>query len=122
MFKKSYTKEQRIVESSRVRQRYHDRLPCIVESYTKDKNISKPFKNKYLVPKDITLGQFTYTILKRLNDISTDSAEKKSIKAVFLFVDGTIQPTSKLMEEVYEEHKDEDGFLYFIYSYENTFG
>jgi GABA(A) receptor-associated protein len=26
------------------------------------------------------------------------------------------------MSSIYEEHKDEDGFLYFTYSGENTFG
>ena len=27
-----------------------------------------------------------------------------------------------LMSAVYDEHKDEDGFLYIVYSGENTFG
>ncbi len=27
-----------------------------------------------------------------------------------------------LMSDVYEDHKDEDGFLYITYSGENTFG
>jgi GABA(A) receptor-associated protein len=27
-----------------------------------------------------------------------------------------------MMSSIYEEHKDEDGFLYFTYSGENTFG
>jgi len=26
------------------------------------------------------------------------------------------------MSSIYEEHKDEDGFLYIVYSGENTFG
>lgn len=27
-----------------------------------------------------------------------------------------------MMSSIYDEHKDEDGFLYFTYSGENTFG
>jgi GABA(A) receptor-associated protein len=30
--------------------------------------------------------------------------------------------TAALMSAIYEEHKDEDGFLYMTYSGENTFG
>lgn len=30
--------------------------------------------------------------------------------------------TASLMSAIYEEHKDEDGFLYMTYSGENTFG
>lgn len=30
--------------------------------------------------------------------------------------------TAALMSSVYEDHKDEDGFLYITYSGENTFG
>ncbi len=30
--------------------------------------------------------------------------------------------TAAMMSSIYEEHKDEDGFLYFTYSGENTFG
>lgn len=31
-------------------------------------------------------------------------------------------PAAALMSSVYEDHKDEDGFLYITYSGENTFG
>lgn len=31
-------------------------------------------------------------------------------------------PTAALMSTIYDEHKDEDGFLYIVYSGENTFG
>lgn len=33
-----------------------------------------------------------------------------------------LPPTAALMSTIYEEHKDEDGFLYVLYSGENTFG
>lgn len=31
-------------------------------------------------------------------------------------------PAAALMSTIYDEHKDEDGFLYIVYSGENTFG
>jgi GABA(A) receptor-associated protein len=39
-----------------------------------------------------------------------------------LFVSGVIPPTAALLSTIFEEHKDEDGFLYITYSGENTFG
>ena len=43
-------------------------------------------------------------------------------KAIFIFVNNTLPPTAALMSTVYEQHKDEDGFMYMMYSGENTFG
>ncbi|KAF5525892.1 Autophagy-related protein 8 [Colletotrichum aenigma] len=71
-------------------------------------------KKKYLVPADLTVGQFVYVIRKRIK-LSPE-------KAIFIFVDEVLPPTAALMSSIYEEHKDEDGFLYITYSGENTFG
>ncbi len=43
-------------------------------------------------------------------------------QAIYLFVNGSIPATAALMNTIYEEHKDEDGFLYITYSGENVFG
>ncbi|KAF9687709.1 hypothetical protein SADUNF_Sadunf02G0121200 [Salix dunnii] len=71
-------------------------------------------KKKYLVPADLTVGQFVYVIRKRIKL----SAEK----AIFIFVDNVLPPTGGIMSTIYGENKDEDGFLYVTYSGENTFG
>ncbi|KAG5578889.1 hypothetical protein H5410_049516 [Solanum commersonii] len=68
----------------------------------------------YLVPADLTVGQFVYVVRKRIKL----SAEK----AIFIFVKNILPPTAAMMSAIYEEHKDEDGFLYMTYSGENTFG
>ena len=36
-------------------------------------------------------------------------------KAIFIFVEEVLPPTAALMSSIYEEHKDEDGFLYITY-------
>ena len=64
-------------------------------------------KKKYLVPADLTVGQFVYVIRKRIK-LSPE-------KAIFIFVDEVLPPTAALMSSIYEEHKDEDGFLYITY-------
>ncbi|PIA35701.1 hypothetical protein AQUCO_03500215v1, partial [Aquilegia coerulea] len=69
---------------------------------------------RYLVPADLTVGQFVYVIRKRIKL----SAEK----AIFIFVDNVLPATGAIMSAIYDEKKDEDGFLYVTYSGENTFG
>uniref|UniRef100_A0A2P2K705 Autophagy-related protein n=1 Tax=Rhizophora mucronata TaxID=61149 RepID=A0A2P2K705_RHIMU len=71
-------------------------------------------KKKYLVPADLTIGQFVYVVRKRI--------KLGAEKAIFVFVKNTLPPTAALMSAIYEENKDEDGFLYMTYSGENTFG
>lgn len=55
------------------------------------------------------MGQFVYVIRKRIK-LSPE-------KAIFIFVDEVLPPTAALMSSIYEEHKDEDGFLYITYVY-----
>tara|TARA_B000000557_G_C20807429_1_gene458371 strand:+ start:1095 stop:1430 length:336 start_codon:yes stop_codon:yes gene_type:complete len=101
-------------ESSRILAKYPDRVPIICEKNESDKNIPNIDKSKYLVPRDLTLGQFVYVIRKRIK-LSPE-------KAIFIFINNMLLPTSALLSDIYEKHKNEDGFLYVSYSGENTFG
>lgn len=60
------------------------------------------------MPADLTVGQFVYVIRKRIK-LSPE-------KAIFIFVDEVLPPTAALMSSIYDEHKDEDGFLYITYT------
>ena len=40
----------------------------------------------------------------------------------FVFLDDVSVISAGMMSAIYEENKDEDGFLYMTYSGENTFG
>ena len=114
-FKYEYTFEQRLEESLRVLQKYPDRIPVICEKNKKSsKNCPNIDKIKYLVPKDLTMGQFLYVIRKRLNFPPE--------KAIFLFVGNLITPSTASVNEIYNNYKDKDGFLYITYSLENVFG
>jgi GABA(A) receptor-associated protein len=112
-FKEEHPLEKRQAEAARIRDKYPDRIPVIVEKAERSE-IPDIDKKKYLVPADLTVGQFVYVIRKRIKV----SAEK----AIFMFVKNFLPPTASLMSDIYEEHKDEDGFLYITYSGENTFG
>ncbi|KAF2478631.1 peroxisomal membrane protein-domain-containing protein [Neohortaea acidophila] len=112
-FKDEHPFEKRKAEAERIRSKYSDRIPVICEKVEKS-DIATIDKKKYLVPADLTVGQFVYVIRKRIK-LSPE-------KAIFIFVDEVLPPTAALMSSIYEEHKDEDGFLYITYSGENTFG
>ncbi|KAF4203875.1 hypothetical protein CNMCM8927_008258 [Aspergillus lentulus] len=131
-FKDEHPFEKRKAEAERIRQKYADRipeqdslsplvrvlikqpLPQVICEKVEKSDIATIDKKKYLVPADLTVGQFVYVIRKRIK-LSPE-------KAIFIFVDEVLPPTAALMSSIYEEHKDEDGFLYITYSGENTFG
>jgi GABA(A) receptor-associated protein len=112
-FRQDHDFEKRKAEALRIREKYSDRVPVIVEKSEKS-DIPNIDKKKYLVPADLTVGQFVYVIRKRIQL----SAEK----AIFIFVDNVLPPTGAMMSTIYDENKEEDGFLYVTYSGENTFG
>lgn len=112
-FKEKFPLNDRTDESCRIRKKYPDRIPVIVEK-SKNTDINCIDKNKYLVPKDLTVGQFVYVIRKRIK-LSPD-------QAIFLFIDNTLPPSDSLMSQIYKEHVDKDGFLYVLYTGESTFG
>ena len=112
-FKKEFTLAQRRMESSRVLTKYPDRIPIICERSTKSK-LGTLDKKKYLVPVDLTTGQFVFIIRRRL--------QLPAEKAIFLFTGPVIPPSNARVQELYQQYKDKDGFLYIQYSEENVFG
>jgi GABA(A) receptor-associated protein len=113
-FKQKYPFETRIAEASRIREKFPGRIPVIIERAIKDKMLGLIDKNKFLVPADLTLGQFIFVIRKRIA-LSSD-------KALFVFCNNSLPTTGSLMRELYGSHGDHDGFLYMTYCGENTFG
>lgn len=112
-FKKKYSLEQRKLQSKNIMLKYSDRLPILIHKSYNSRLIDVS-KNKYLSPKDLTLGQFLIVMRSRIK-LEPD-------KSIFLFINNKIFPNSALMNDIYNEEKDEDGFLYIVYSEESTFG
>lgn len=106
----------RQTQSSRLRTKFKDRVPVIVNPAT-DRSTPPIDKNKYLVPSDLTFGEFMYVVRKRIKGGSLSANQ-----ALVGFARGVLPPTSKSMAELYSENAEEDGFLYVVYSLENTFG
>jgi len=105
--------ETRLADSKRLCKKYKDRC-CIIVGKNNNSDIPDIERHKFLVPNNLTVGQFIYIIRSRI--------ECKSNQALFLFINGKIPPTSQRLIHVYEANKDDDGFLYVTYTGENTFG
>jgi len=112
-FKDENSFEKRVNESTKIMNKYKSRIPIIVEKNNNCELINID-KNKYLVPDDLTMNQFIYIIRKRI--------ELKSSESIFLLVNNQLCPSNMSFREIYEKHSNKDGFLYIIYTSENTFG
>jgi len=120
-FKKQHSLEKRMAEAEKIRSKYRNRVPVIVERAARA-DIQDIDKKKYLVPGDLTIAQFTYVIRK--------SIKLTSEQALYVFVEVTendsnsqiLPPTSSTIDSIYHSYKDQDGFLYITYSGENVFG
>lgn len=80
-----YFLEKRKAEADRIRQKYPDRIPVICEKVEKS-DIPTIDKKKYLVPADLTVGQFVYVIRKRI--------KLNPEKAIFIFVNEILPPAA----------------------------
>jgi len=110
---KQGTLEERRLKSENIRTKHPERVPviCIKDPKSQIPDIDR---NKFLVPADLTVSQFTLVIRKRV--------KLPPETAMYLFIKNRFPSPTALMSTVYEEDKDEDGFLYIMYSGENTFG
>jgi len=111
-FKKSFSFEKRSEESTKIISKYPNRIPIIVERG--NNSIKQIDRKKYLVPKDLTIGQFIFVIRQRMKLDESQS--------IYIFINGMIPTPSQFVFEIYEKHKDEDNFLYITYCAESTFG
>lgn len=112
-WRENFDLKKRKSESLRIKNKYPTRIPIICEKNSQS-DVPDLDKNKYLVPPDLTVGQFLYVIRKRI--------KLTPEKGLFLFIDNTIPSSSEIISKIYKDYQNEDGFLYIIYSGENTFG
>jgi GABA(A) receptor-associated protein len=114
-FKDKHNLDDRKDESLRIRKKYPDRIPVIIENYPHS-TLKILDKTKFLVPTDLTIGQLAYVIRKRI--------KLKPTESLFLFM-GTkniVAPTCANIYSMYMENQDEDGFLYIMICEQATFG
>jgi GABA(A) receptor-associated protein len=115
MFKQDFVFKKRFKESTRLLEKYPERIPVIIERSENSKHLTIIDKNKYLVPKDLTMSQLLWVIRKRMRI-------RKEQTVFLLSESGIAFNGTDHISSVYENNKDLDGFLYLRYANENTFG
>jgi GABA(A) receptor-associated protein len=105
-----FTKE----EYERLTKKYPGRIPVFVFRLRDSTDIPDIKKHKYLVPSDLTVGNFIYLIRKQL--------KLTPEKALYIFIGNTLPMSSMTMGQIYSLHRSEDGALRMFYTSENTFG
>jgi len=98
-----------------IREKFPNKIPCIVERASREKVLPALEKVKYLTPSEMTMGSFTSVIRNRMC-VGSSYAIYFTVNRKF------IVNMSSTMAEVYTEHQDDDGYLYITYSSQEVFG
>lgn len=110
---KTFPLEKRTAEVERLRKKNPNAVPIILAKQP-DSLIPDIEKKKYLVSEELTFGHFVCTVRKRI--------KLKPEQAIFMYVNNELLPMTETIRQVYNKHKDEDGFLYITYTGENVYG
>uniref|UniRef100_A0A6M2DV44 Putative microtubule-associated anchor protein involved in autophagy and membrane trafficking n=1 Tax=Xenopsylla cheopis TaxID=163159 RepID=A0A6M2DV44_XENCH len=114
-FKHQKSFETRKDEAYLIRTKYPNKIPIIVERYTKEQNLPLIDRSKFLVLQDVTISQLS-TLLR-------DRMRVGPNQAFYLLInERTMAGMSKTLGEIYKEHKDDDGFLYVTYASQEAYG
>ncbi|XP_066575163.1 microtubule-associated proteins 1A/1B light chain 3C [Amia ocellicauda] len=114
-FKQRKCLETRKHEVCTIRSKFPNKIPVIVERYSGETVLPPLDKTKFLVPQEMTMGQFICLLRSRVVLCGT--------QALFVFVLGrALCCLSSSMAEVYTSHHDRDGFLYLCYASQDAFG
>jgi GABA(A) receptor-associated protein len=124
-YKNNHTIEERKSETLKIKNKYSDKIPVIV---TKDPSsqLNNITKEKYLVPFNMTIGQFMSVIREK-----TSIGQEQAINIFLIDYNNNniLASTSASFESLYIQyvekeinHKNYDGYIYLIYTGENVFG
>ncbi|OMJ80371.1 hypothetical protein SteCoe_15962 [Stentor coeruleus] len=113
-FKQDNTLEYRKEESSKIMRYWPDKIPIILEKHGISK-LSEIPKAKFLCPRNYSFFQFNSCLRAKL--------KLESNQAIYVFANEKKLVTGdKSLLELYEESKDQDGFLYLMYCEHETLG
>jgi microtubule-associated protein 1 light chain len=107
--KKSF--DARKAEVTTISSKFPNKIPVIVERGRNERNLPLLDRSKFLVPEELSLAQFSVIVRERLG---VPLSEETTM--FFLVNDKSLVVLSTPLRQVYENDKDEDGFLYMVYT------
>ena len=103
-----------LLKVHRMMAKHPDKVPVWIEK-AKGERIDDLEKHKYLIDRDMNMGQVVCIIRERI--------KIKPEQAIFIFLDGGIlPPNTAMVGQIYKEYKSKYDMLWITYRSENTFG
>ena len=113
-YQKEHPFDSRKEESAKIRNAFPDCYPIILEKHPKSK-LNQSCNRKFLINGNLRVYHLNLLVRKRIN--------LHKAEALYLFVGGKdLLKTDSLISDVFDKHKDEDGFVYVVYSEYTSFG
>lgn len=117
-YEKEIPFETRKKDAADIQLKYPDKRPIIIQPTIECNYVLK--KRRYLVDKDMACGELLLLVRKYI--------KLDAVEALFFYVDNEdnnykdLLIPSKLISQLYNDHKHSDGFLYLSFTQENVFG
>ena len=113
-YKEEHSLQERAEEVSRIISKWPGRIPIIMEKSPTSHLLSLP-KNRFLCPGGYSVHNFIGSLRRTIN-LPKDVA-------LFVFINGhEIASGEASMKTIYDQKKDEDGFLYVMFSEQEVMG
>ena len=106
VYKEEYSLEARKQDYQKLLTMWPDKVPIVAEK-TKNSSLPDLDKTKMLCPENFRFSQFLACLRGKLC--------LNARQGLFVFINKKIITSDSVMRRVYEENRDEDGFLYIEY-------
>lgn len=121
-FKEENNLDQRIALAATNSKRFNGK--CVTIIAEAGNGAPKMLKQVFVMPADMPFSSFSSSIRRRLEENKEQGVSLLTPdQALFYFTENnTIPPASYTLGMINKEHKNVDGLLYIIYTFESVFG